>query len=531
MKLTSLRTKNDVDIPIGKFTVLVGPNNVGKSQTLKDIHSKMANGQQTPTTIVDHLVIEKPDTFEELLQGLKVFDDPQHMGQKVVRGIGSNLRSGDEIRINDEHIRKQFAQSDNLDFTFGNISKYRVSYLDASSRLQVAQSVEAHNPHTQAPQNLLQGLFSSEDETENALRTAFAAAFGMDIRLDYSGMTRLCMRVAREFGEIDPDPRKAYSEFEKHVQLDNQGDGFRSFVGVVLSLLLSEGRVVLLDEPEAFLHPAQARQLGNWIATHAGNVPGQIVVATHNASFLSGILASGQEVDIYRINRQEDNTSYTRISPEATLALATSPILSSQRVLEAIFHKGVVVCEADSDRAVYQSVAAKCLSNQDTLFIHAHNKQTIPRVVSLLKNAEIPVCAIIDMDILNSIDELEESIQAFRHEDDGTIDRLQRSLSEKINEADNSHVLKELSQNLSEFQEQLKADEHSLAGARGALNRIRGEVSAWYDLKLGGLNKLEGEPKEIVEQLIEVSKNFGLFIVPVGELEGWMDLGTKRKNR
>ncbi len=531
MKLTSLRTKNNIEIPIGKFTVLVGPNNVGKSQTLKDIHSKMVSGQQTPTTIVDHLEIEKPATFEELLVGLKVFDDPKHMGQKIVRGIGSNLRSGDEIRINYQDIRSQFDRSPSLDFTFGNISKYRVSYLDASSRLQVAQSVEAHNPHTQAPQNLLQGLFSSEGEIENTLRSAFGAAFGMDIRLDYSGMTRLCMRVAKEFGDIDPDPRKAYSEFRNHVQLDNQGDGFRSFVGVVLSLLLSEGRVVLLDEPEAFLHPAQARQLGYWIATHAGNVPGQIIVATHNANFLSGILTSGQEVDIYRINRQEDNTTYTRISPEATLALATSPILSSQRVLEAIFHKGVVVCEADSDRAVYQTVAAKSLSNQDMLFIHAHNKQTIPRVVSLLKNAEIPVCAIVDMDILNSIDEFRESFQAFRHVDDGSITALQKKLSENINKADSSHVLQQLSKNLSELNAQLGEGKHGLAGARGALNRIKSEVTAWHDLKLGGLNNLDGEPKQIVEQLINISKSFGLFIVPVGQLEGWITLGTTQKNK
>ena len=48
--------------------------------------------------------------------------------------------------------------------------------------------------------------------------------------------------------------------------LDEQGDGFRSYVGVVLSVLLSEGRTILLDEPEAFLHPMQARRLGAWLA-------------------------------------------------------------------------------------------------------------------------------------------------------------------------------------------------------------------------------------------------------------------------
>ena len=326
MKITSIKTKDDIEIPIGKFTVLVGPNNVGKSQTLKDIHHKMVTGPNARSIIVKELIIEKPPTFEDLLEGLKVVEDPENINHQLVRGIGSNLTSGDQIRVQIDSLRQQFNQSDRLDFTFGNISKYRVSYLDAGSRLQVAQTAGAHNPHTQPPQNLLQGLFASDVNTEVTLREAFKQTFGMDVRLDYSGMTQLTMRVAREFGEIDPDPRKAYSEFNRHGKLDDQGDGFRSFVGVVLSLLLSQGRTVLLDEPEAFLHPAQARQLGYWVAEHSANVPGQIIVATHNANFLAGILSSRQLVDIYRINRQDNRTTYTRISPEATQNLAIGPL-------------------------------------------------------------------------------------------------------------------------------------------------------------------------------------------------------------
>jgi hypothetical protein len=31
MKITGIKTRDDIEIPIGKFTVLVVPNNVGKS--------------------------------------------------------------------------------------------------------------------------------------------------------------------------------------------------------------------------------------------------------------------------------------------------------------------------------------------------------------------------------------------------------------------------------------------------------------------------------------------------------------------
>src|SRR5690606_38897529 len=109
--------------------------------------------------------------------------------------------------------------------------------------------------------NILQNLFIQKDN-EDLLKLAFNEAFGMDIILDYSGLKDFCLRVAKEFPEIPEDPRKAYLITKDFNKIDNQGDGFRSFVGIVLSLLFSKDRIILLDEPEAFLHPAQSRYLG-----------------------------------------------------------------------------------------------------------------------------------------------------------------------------------------------------------------------------------------------------------------------------
>lgn len=81
----------------------------------------------------------------------------------------------------------------------------------------------------------------------------------MEITLDYSSMLKLCFRVAKIMPDIPEDPRKAYPITNKLGKIEEQGDGFRSLVGIILGLLFSKGRIVLLDEPEAFLHPAQAR--------------------------------------------------------------------------------------------------------------------------------------------------------------------------------------------------------------------------------------------------------------------------------
>lgn len=532
MKITKLVTNNDIEVPVGKFTVLVGPNNVGKSQTLKDIHQKLTNGPGARSTIVKAVEIEKPANFDALLAGLVVVDDPQNIDHHLIRGIGSNLASGENIRVHLPSLKNQFENATNLDFTFGNISKFRVSYLDAESRLNVTKVTGAHNPHTQAPQNLLQGLFGAEASVEETLRNAFRETFSTDLRLDYSGMTQLAIRVAKEFGEIPEDPRKAYPLFSKFDRLDEQGDGFRSFVGVVLSLLLSEGRIILLDEPEAFLHPAQARQLGYWIANRVGQVQSQVLVATHNANFLSGILASNQPVDIFRINRKNDLTTYGRITPEATSKLATSPVLSSQRVLEAIFYRGVVVCEADADRSIYQTVATRELNKQDILFIHAHNKQTIPQVASLLRDTQIPTCAITDLDILNSSTDLQLLLESTNtNADIETILFLRDEIEKGLNQYSETSALDNIKNKVAEFLQQLAHNEHTLSGARGALNRIQKEATKWYPVKLEGLDGFPEGIKELAEKLILIAKQQGAFLVPVGELEGWLDLGTKRKNK
>jgi hypothetical protein len=262
MRITTLHTKNDEMISLGKFTVLVGPNNVGKSQTLRDIQTKMDSGPNARTTLITDIALEKPPSFDDILEGIQVVEDPLNIGHHYLRGLQSNLQSGGNMQANLQTMRHQYDASDDMSFMLGSLAKYRVSFLDASSRLAVAQTVPSHNPATQPASNLLQGLFASDERVETELRKAFKNAFGMDVRLDYSGMQEFTLRVAREFGEIPEDPRKAFPVMSLFNKLDSQGDGFRSFVGVVLSLLLSTGRIILLDEPEAFLHPAQARTLG-----------------------------------------------------------------------------------------------------------------------------------------------------------------------------------------------------------------------------------------------------------------------------
>ncbi len=530
MNIESITLKNDQTITLGKISILVGANNVGKSQTLRDIQQRMENGLPSKFVLLKELKFRKPESFEDLLSNLKITDSPNSIGYKRIVGINNNLTRQDNFEINYEYSKQRFESEENWDWVLGKISKFKVSHLDSTTRLNLINTTLSFNPDSEEPMNILQNLFIQK-ENEELLKLAFNEAFGMEVILDYSGLKDFCLRVAKSFPIIPADPREAYQVTKDFNKIDNQGDGFRSFVGIVLSLLFSKDRIVLLDEPEAFLHPAQARYLGKWIADNSDKLSGQIIISTHNSNFLSGLLQSDKKVDIYRLNRNEDNTTFKLIPPDATENLSKSPMLSSQRVLEAIFHKAVIVCEADADRIVYQTVSTLHHNNQEILFVYSHNKQTLKDVASLLIATQIPVGVISDIDILNDETDFKNLFRAVTQTEAST-DLLtkRKEIAESVDNSSEQEALYKLKNNVSEFLEQLNKSEHSFGGAKGALNRIRKETSKWTFPKTKGLEGFDEEIRPKVSELIDELNEKNIFIIPVGELEGWMDLGTSRKN-
>ena len=138
----------------------------------------------------------------------------------------------------------------------------------------------------------MQAFFAGGELPLAELRTAFKDAFGIDIALDWATMKRWYLMVGSDFGAI-PNDRLALAGLLKDARpLDLQGDGYRSFAGVVLAMLTFADRLLLLDEPDAFLHPAQARALGRWLATHAKKISAQVLLATHSADFLWGVISA-----------------------------------------------------------------------------------------------------------------------------------------------------------------------------------------------------------------------------------------------
>jgi len=528
MRISNVTTKSGQTIELGNLVVLVGPNNVGKSQFLSDIHEDMLQGSRVQKVIINEITYEKPPTYGELISGLRKRRDERDTSVWLFDGIASNLSSGETARFG-EDIEKNYDTYEIKELV-GTIGKLRVARLDAKSRLIIAETKPSTNPDA-PPENLLQALFFNQNNLEKELQNVFKLSFGMEIKLDPSSLQTISFRVAKEFGSIPENITEQYLFFRDHKILDKQGDGFKSFVGVVLSILLSDKRIILLDEPEAFLHPTQAKILGSWLAKYAEKVDEQIFVATHNSNFLAGILSRSDSVNVFRLNRTEDTTTITEITSESISKLTKSPILSSQPVYDSIFYEGVIVCESDSDRILYQKIFTRELDVQNILFIHGHGKQTIKDIVGLLKEIHVPFATIVDLDILNSKDNFQKLISPFYENIPDEVMKIQNEIESAVGELSEDESLEKGTNEVKILFDQLQGKKHNLSGLRGALDRIETSLSKWDGIKEKGIAGIPSSVQEKAKKLIDELKNAGVFVVPVGELESWIDLGTRRKNK
>jgi predicted ATPase len=77
----------------------------------------------------------------------------------------------------------------------------------------------------------------------------------------------------------------------------------RSFAGVLLATSVGRESIMLIDEPEAFLHPPQARLLGTTLVQDR-NKEQQLFIATHSTDMLRGVLdTESTDVRVVRIRR------------------------------------------------------------------------------------------------------------------------------------------------------------------------------------------------------------------------------------
>lgn len=527
-RINQVTFSDETALNLPNLTVLVGPNNCGKSRALKDIIRLTCSTDKNVAAAV-HVLQSFPPNAKALTDAYGIKPSTAEGENTAFYWLNTELDNESSIRHGSytrwpEGFDVAVKQPSEFQPYFAN---QLTAFLKTENRLQLVSQCESARESHQA-QNLLQVLYAAGRETELEIRRIISDAFPeIEIALDFSVPQQLQFRVGKGFDKLPLDPREARRILTECESLDDHGDGLRSYVGIVTALVALKRPVVLIDEPEAFLHPPQAFRIGQFIASQASQGR-QIIVATHSADILRGIIFHSKDALIARIDRIADKNAIKPLDPDRLRSLVLDPLLSAAGVLNGLFYSGVVVTEADADSRFYQSLANKANLGSDVHFVNADNKQTVPKVLSAYRQLGIRCAGLVDIDVLNNAEEFKKQLEAAGITGGQLAEALEarQKIDNEVRATPAVARLEMAAKRVSEMKALVDAalvgnsdaHEKTLVQLRRDLEKLKADASEWQVVKKDGAAALKNTNAEF-EKLYQLCGAAGLFVNPLGELE------------
>lgn len=531
-----------IELQPDSVIVIVGPNNAGKSATLREITASVqASG--VGNKVIANIKLRHSGTFQELLALLAPYRRPESSPTQPLYQLKGLKRW--KLRTISPKFTPSFmavGQVANLDYVGedqlqhfwdnysypSNIAGAFFYLADLAGRFDAAEPAPGFNVVTETPRHPIQRLFADEALAKR-LSSNFQRAFGQELivnRLAGAQIPLHCGQVPPfEPGEDRASPSYA-RKLAKLPLLHQQGDGMRSFAGCLLQSMFLEKSVVLIDEPEAFLHPPQARFLGTLLAKE--RPPGrQLVIATHSGDLLRGILdASPPSLKVIRLTREGDVNHARELDTAKLPSLWSDPILRFSNTLDGLFHEQVVLCEADGDCRFYAAIleAIQAEDNDqrrpDVMFTSTGGKHKMPTIAAALASTGVPTRPVMDFDVLNSESPLRESVEALG----GTWaafsamwKQVKAGVEKRRPELETPHIKKEMERLLNSVNSPTFPDE-----VVKQMQEILKRTSPWEEAKRVGLGAVPaGQERQMAEKLLRELKQLGLFVVNCGVLESF----------
>lgn len=507
-------------ITFGKSDVIliVGPNNSGKSATLRAIRDKLTNNEASQ--IVSAISFDREGNAEEVIDWLDAFAlkrDPFSENTSF-QAFGKSVRKSNVFH---------WWRNPNC---VHELARFFCHLLTADERLQAANPPNNINMLADPCTHPIHFLYR-DDKLEKQLSRKFHKTFGEELILNRSAGNILPLHVG--LGPIsgqghDRVSFEYISALAKLPLLHTQGDGMRSFTGVLLHTLVGRESILMIDEPEAFLHPPQARQLGRILVEDKPDER-QLFVATHSGDILRGVLDAGSsKVRVVRIRRNGAVNHVRELKNAKVAELWNDPLLRYSNILDGLFHEKVVVCEGDADARFYSAVADSLIDphdenarRPDVMFVHCGGKDRIPMVVRALREVDVPVSIAVDFDILSSEQPLKNIVEAAGG-DWSTVAKYWGQVNTAINskrpELTSDEVKKDVQTLLATVDDPIFP-----TSAKVEIMKIFRKASPWAIAKSFGKASIpSGDPTKIFERLVNSLKGYGIHIVDVGEVESFV---------
>ena len=523
LKVEKLIFSDDRQVDTSKLglTVLVGPNNSGKSECLREIE-KLAGGPCS-TVVLKDAQIEKVGDVSDIQRYLtNRFYAEERGGNILYRFFGDAIWSQSIKPHWDNHL--------------GSLAKLFVSRLTTDERLSASNPVNTVNFRDGAASHPIH-ILQDDTDVESNVSTQFKRAFGEDLTVDRFGGSHVGLRVGNT-PPLGPREDRISSSYREKLDaatnpLEKQGDGMRAFATIVSSILaIDTASIILIDEPEAFLYPPQARLLGEFLAS---SIPEgkQVFAATHSREFLMGVVSKqpdksseeANKMQIIRIERQGDVNCASNLDQSLAAKLSKDAVMRHSAILDGVFHERVVLCEADADCMFYNAILNSIVKVEekipDVLFVQSGGKHKMPDILKSLNGLSVPTDVVVDIDAMNE----EVFFKSLVVSAGGEWDKISLAYKQVLDAVKSVSGIRYNRDLIKYFDENIKDQDPdgkiSLIHKK-EINRIIADSSAWGRMKNAGSRELpSGEPTKAFERLLCYCNSIGIWIVRVGELEGF----------
>lgn len=302
--------------------------------------------------------------------------------------------------------------------------------------------------------------------------------------------------------------------------------GTSPITSCLLRTVIAPRSVVLVDEPESFLHPPQARHLGYQLGTATRRNKLQVFIATHSSDIVRGVLDAGGQVTVIRLQREEAKNHAAVLKAEDVAKLWNDPLLRVSNLLEGLFHQAVVLCEGDSDCRFYETLLSLVCERAsrrlpEVLFAHTGGKARLPTAIRALRATRVPVLAIADLDVLSAERPLRDIWEALGHTW-AEIERNWRVVKAAVDPTIRAPTRAYVAERFPEIIRDI-ADGPLAAATIDQLRALFKAEGGWSLVKRAGVDAIpKGDARTACDQLLATCSAAGLHIVPVGELEGFV---------
>lgn len=507
-----------INLPAPGVTAIVGGNNVGKSTLMRQIHQTLNSGSLTNSI--------KPLVLQEIASPWG--GEPEDMMDWLQKNVNMEESGGHwyfrkgQLMESVEHLKSRREGRS----TPEGYADFFITYSTAFDRLEVTKHVQAPMELTD-PATHPMHVFATNRNCSDKLVASIQEIFGVEMTIE-TIVASQGYRIGTP-GIPAPPVDKGDSRYTAALanlpKLSDQGDGLRSAAGLLMPMIAQASPMILVDEPEAFLHPPQARTLGKIISRIATEGKIQLILATHDRNLLMGLLDhDSADVTVLNLTRRENRSSARSLLNSDIRELLSSPVLRYGNAIDGLFSRAVILTESEVDSTFYAAAVdyyqEKNEGGQslDLHFVAVSGKHRMGKVASRLRAMGIDVRVIADLDILNDKKTLSELVSNLG-EDWQSLEELYEQATQEFKSSNGNP-------NLIDVQNEIlniigNSNENILT--RNIAGKIRNAIKVenpWGALKKSGMNSFTENPI-MAQKLTNSLDQCGLITVQVGELEGF----------